>query len=75
MRAVSDPQSAIDTARYIVGAMMTPSHARFGERLAASLYKCTMCKSPLGCVLFGVSVISLYLLLHLDCNTLLYHTV
>jgi hypothetical protein len=36
VRAVSDPQSAIDTARYIVGAMMTPSHARFGERLAAS---------------------------------------
>jgi hypothetical protein len=36
IRAVSDPRPAIDTARYVIGAMMTPSHARFGERLAAS---------------------------------------
>jgi hypothetical protein len=35
-RAVSDPQPVIQTAKYIVGAMMTPSHARFGERLSAS---------------------------------------
>jgi hypothetical protein len=35
-RAVSDPESVIDSAPYLVGAMMTPSHAALGERLAAS---------------------------------------
>ena len=35
-RAVSDPRPGIDMPRYLVGAMMTPSHAHFGERLRAS---------------------------------------
>ena len=35
-RAVSDPRPEIAAARYIIGAMMTPSHAHFGERLRAS---------------------------------------
>ena len=33
---MSEPRADIDTARYVVGAMMTPSHAHFGERLAVS---------------------------------------
>jgi hypothetical protein len=36
LRAVSDPRPGIETARYVVGAMMTPSHVRFGERLLDS---------------------------------------
>ena len=35
-RAVSDPRPGMTAAPYVVGAMMTPSHARFGERLSAS---------------------------------------
>jgi hypothetical protein len=35
-RAVSEPRWAGATPRFIVGAMMTPSHSRFGARLAAS---------------------------------------
>ncbi len=35
-RAVVEPGPALDSARYVVGAMMTSSHARFGERLAES---------------------------------------
>jgi hypothetical protein len=45
IRAVSDPRPVIETAHYIVGAMMTPSHVRFGERLAAS---CRAHSLPLG---------------------------
>jgi hypothetical protein len=36
VRAVSDPRASIGDAGYVVGAMMTPSHAPFGERLSAS---------------------------------------
>jgi hypothetical protein len=36
VRALSDPGPFLDTARYVVGAMMTSSHRHFGERLAAS---------------------------------------
>jgi hypothetical protein len=35
-RAVSEPRPEFAAAGYIVGAMMTPSHAQFGERLSAS---------------------------------------
>ena len=35
-RAVSEPSRDALSGRYVVGAMMTPSHAPFGERLAAS---------------------------------------
>ncbi len=35
-RAVVEPRPALHPARYVVGAMMTSSHARFGERLAES---------------------------------------
>ncbi|MGO9513692.1 MAG: hypothetical protein ACLP2F_08630 [Steroidobacteraceae bacterium] len=35
-RAVVEPGPALDAARYVVGAMMTPSHARFGVRLSDS---------------------------------------
>ncbi len=35
-RAVVEPGSALDSARYVVGAMMTPSHASFGARLSDS---------------------------------------
>lgn len=34
--AVVEPGSALGAARYVVGAMMTPSHARFGVRLSDS---------------------------------------
>jgi hypothetical protein len=50
-RAVSDPQPGIET-RYVVGAMMTPSHAHFGERLRAS---CRVHSLPLA--LFEVPVV------------------
>jgi hypothetical protein len=36
LRALSAPHTEATAAGYVVGAMMTPSHARFGERLAAS---------------------------------------
>jgi len=36
LRAVLDPRGATGHPGYIVGAMMTPSHAPFGERLLAS---------------------------------------
>ena len=36
LRAVSEPRAGIDDPGYIVGAMMTPSHAHLGERLARS---------------------------------------
>jgi len=36
MVPVSEPHEAAQTFGYVVGAMMTPSHARFGERLTAS---------------------------------------
>jgi hypothetical protein len=51
-RAVSDPRPGIETARYVVGAMMTPSHAHFGERLRAS---CRVHSLPLA--LFEVPVV------------------
>jgi hypothetical protein len=35
-RAVAEPRPEFESAGYIVGAMMTPSHAHFGERLSAS---------------------------------------
>lgn len=35
-RPVVEPGPALQSARYVVGAMMTSSHARFGERLSAS---------------------------------------
>jgi hypothetical protein len=35
-RAVSEPRPEFESAGYIVGAMMTRSHAHFGERLSAS---------------------------------------
>ncbi len=36
IRSVSDPLASIGAAGYVVGAMMTASHAPFGERLSAS---------------------------------------
>jgi hypothetical protein len=36
LRAVSDPRPLPDSPGYVVGAMMTPSHAHFGERLSES---------------------------------------
>ena len=36
LRAVYEPQGVAGVANYVVGAMMTPDHAHFGERLAAS---------------------------------------
>lgn len=36
LRAVSEPRNDDGDPEYVVGAMMTPSHARFGERLSAS---------------------------------------
>jgi hypothetical protein len=35
-RALVEPGSAADAARFVVAAMLTPSHARFGARLADS---------------------------------------
>jgi tetratricopeptide (TPR) repeat protein len=36
VRAVCEPQRPADTAGFVAAAMMTPSYAHFGERLAAS---------------------------------------
>jgi hypothetical protein len=39
LRAHSDPRPVPAVPGYVIGAMMTPSHARFGERLAASCHR------------------------------------